>query len=67
LKNSQTDKSIYPMVDEFGYQFSSRFIFNSSWDRNFYVITKPEQITVNKRIAMSAKSLDDNQIINITE
>jgi hypothetical protein len=49
LKNSTADKSIYPMVDEFGYQFSSRFIFSSSWDKNFYVITKPEQVTKPKK------------------
>jgi hypothetical protein len=43
LKNTGTDLSIYPMCDEFGYQFSSRFIFNSSWDKDFYVITNSEQ------------------------
>jgi len=43
LKNTGTDLSIYPMVDEFGYQFSSRFIFNSSWDKDFYIITNSEQ------------------------
>ncbi len=43
LKNTDTDKSIYPMVDEFGYQFRSRFIFNSSWDNGFYVLTNNEQ------------------------
>jgi len=43
LKNVDTDLSIYPMVDEYGYQFSSRFIFNSSWDKDFYVITNSDQ------------------------
>jgi hypothetical protein len=48
LKNSTSDKSIYPMVDEFGYQFNSRFIFNSCWDSNFYIVTTTNQ-NVNKR------------------
>ena len=48
LKDTDKDKSIYPMVDEYGYQFGSRFIFNSSWDKDFYVITNPEQ-NVNKQ------------------
>jgi len=48
LKNTDTDKSIYPMVDEFGYQFSYRFIFNSSWDKDFYILTSPDQ-NVNKK------------------
>jgi len=43
LKNTDKDKSIYPMVDEYGYQFSSRFIFSSSWDKDFYIITNPDQ------------------------
>ena len=48
LSGKETDKSIYPMVDEFGYQFGARFIFNSSWDRDFYIITNSDQnINVN--------------------
>jgi hypothetical protein len=43
LKNTDKDKSIYPMVDEYGYQFGSRFIFNSCWDKDFYIITNSEQ------------------------
>ncbi len=43
LKNTDKDKSIYPMVDEYGYQYSSRFIFNSSWDKDFYIITNTDQ------------------------
>lgn len=49
LKNTDKDKSIYPMVDEYGYQYSSRFIFNSSWDKDFYLITTSDQ-NVNKQI-----------------
>ena len=49
LKNTDKDKSIYPMVDEFGYQFGSRFIFNSSWDRDFYIVTNSDQ-NINKQV-----------------
>lgn len=49
LKNTDTDLPIYPMVDEYGYQFGSRFIFNSSWDKDFYIITNSEQ-NMNKHI-----------------
>ena len=48
LKETDKDRSIYPMVDEFGYQFSTRFIFNSSWDHNFYVVTNSDQ-NINKQ------------------
>ena len=49
LKNNDQDRSIYPMVDEYGYQYSSRFIFNSNWDKDFYVITTPDQ-NINKKV-----------------
>jgi hypothetical protein len=51
LKNTDQDKSIYPMIDEFGYQFSSRFIFNSSWDKDFYILTNPDQNQNKKNFA----------------
>ena len=51
LKNTDQDMSIYPRVDEYGYQYSSRFIFNSSWDREFYVLTNPDQIVNTKSFA----------------
>lgn len=54
LKNSTSDKSIYPMIDEFGYTFSSRFIFSSNWDDNFYTITKPDQVKLSKKIAFQS-------------
>jgi len=46
LKDTDKDRSVYPMVDEYGYQFNSRFIFNSSWDIDFYLITNSYQKTV---------------------
>jgi len=49
LKNTDKDKSIYPMVDEYGYQFGARFIFNSSWDKDFYIVTNSDQ-NINKQV-----------------
>jgi hypothetical protein len=57
LKDTDKDKSIYPMVDEYGYQYSSRFIFNSSWDKDFYVITNPDQ-NINKMAFANLNNID---------
>jgi len=42
IKNNEEDKSIYPMVDEFGLQYGKRFIFKGTFDSDFYVFTKNE-------------------------
>lgn len=42
IKETEEDKSIYPMVDEFGYSWNSRYIFKSSWDTDYYYRTKNE-------------------------
>jgi hypothetical protein len=39
LKDEYNEKSIYPMVDEFGYGFTKRFIFKSNWDSDFFIRT----------------------------
>ena len=57
LKNTDKDKSIYSMIDEFGYQWSSRFIFNSSWDHNFYVLTNIDQ-NINKQVFSNLSNVE---------
>jgi hypothetical protein len=42
IKNTEEDRSIYPMIDEYGYSYNDRFIFKSSWDNDFYTRTKNE-------------------------
>jgi len=42
LKDTKEDKSIYPMIDEYGYNFDKKFIFKSNWDNNYYQKTKKE-------------------------
>jgi len=36
LRNSPSLKSIYPMLDEFGYTTKDMFIFKSNWDIEYY-------------------------------
>jgi hypothetical protein len=48
LKNNSNLKSIYPMIDEFGYTTTDFFIFKSSWDFEYFiecVDVKQEEIT----------------------
>ncbi|MEI7425141.1 MAG: hypothetical protein WCK10_03420, partial [Candidatus Staskawiczbacteria bacterium] len=61
LKNTDQDRSIYPMVDEYGYQYSSRFIFSSSWDRDFYVLTNADQ-AVRAVFAQSVSTNNQQQV-----
>ena len=42
LKNTKEDRSYYPMIDEIGYSYNKKFIFNSSWDTDYYIRTKNE-------------------------
>ena len=39
LRNEKNEKSIYPMLDEFGYTTTDFFIFSSSWEFEYYVST----------------------------
>jgi hypothetical protein len=39
LKDVKGDSSVYPMVDEFGYSVTDRFIFKSTWDSDFFIKT----------------------------
>lgn len=43
LRNSDTERSYYPMIDEIGLSQTNRFIFLSAWDKNFYIKTLNEQ------------------------
>lgn len=37
LRNDRSNKSIYPMLDEFGYTFIDFFIFKSTWDYEYHI------------------------------
>jgi len=49
LKNrdSKNDKSIYPMVGEFGYSYTDFMIFKSTWDKEYHI---EDVLIKNKRI-----------------
>jgi len=44
LDNVKDQKSIYPMVEEFGYTTIDSFIFKSTWDLNYHHITSNNTI-----------------------
>jgi hypothetical protein len=46
LNNIKDQKSIYPMIDEFGYTTVDTFIFKSSWDSNYHYITSNSPIVI---------------------
>jgi hypothetical protein len=37
LKNDKNLKSVYPMLDEFGYHITDFFIFKSTWDLEYHI------------------------------
>jgi hypothetical protein len=39
FKNSKNERSIYPMIDEFGYTYIDFMIFKSTWDLEYYIET----------------------------
>jgi hypothetical protein len=53
LNNVKDQKSIYPMIDEFGYTTVDTFIFKSSWDTNYHYMSSniltiaPSTTTIN--------------------
>jgi hypothetical protein len=57
LKNTEKDLSLYPIVDEYGYEYGNRFIFNSSWDKDFYILTNSEQ-NINKQVFSNLSSIE---------
>lgn len=39
LRKDKRNKSVYPMIDEFGYSLVDMFMFKSTWDLNYHYIT----------------------------
>jgi hypothetical protein len=56
LKNSPNLKSIFPMVDEFGYTYKNVFIFKSNWDTNYFTecVNNDNPITTTKTITYNS-------------
>jgi hypothetical protein len=57
LNNVLDTKSVYPMIDEFGYTVMDKFIFKSTWDSAFYceVVNNDRSVESNNK---------NNKIIN---
>lgn len=43
------DKSIYPMVDEWGYDYDARYIFSSNFEPSYYYISKKIEVPKNPK------------------
>lgn len=57
LKNKPDLKSIYPIIDEFGYTTRDFFIFKSTWDNEYYLECLE---TTKVTLAVSNKSIKTN-------
>ena len=67
LKNDKGQKSIYPMLDEFGYTTTDFFIFSSSWEDEYYVSTSintPSEV-INSTVNTSVFAGAQGQYVNI--
>ena len=60
LGNVNDEKSIYPMLDEFGYSIYDFFIFSSTWDLKYYL----ETVSNSKNKDYLQKYTTDENIIN---
>jgi hypothetical protein len=46
-------RSVYPMVDEYGYDVLPKYIFQSTWDRNYYLESRAVIMSKNKYPGLS--------------
>ena len=60
LGNINDEKSIYPMLDEFGYSIYDFFIFSSTWDLKYYL----ETVSLSKNKDYLQKYTIDENVIN---
>jgi len=65
LKNNNSYKSIYPMIDEFGYTFVDFFIFKSTWDIEYHYECKKNEEVKTKALPTSATLANIPETINI--
>lgn len=66
LANENDERSIYPMLDEFGYSVYDFFIFSSTWDIRYYLETVPlnfsrnylQKYTTDQNIVSNVENID---------
>ena len=62
LKDEEDEKSIYPMLDEFGYSIYDFFIFSSTWDLKYYLETSV--LTKANKDYLEKYTIDENIVNN---
>ena len=62
LKNIPNIKSVYPMLDEYGYHPTDFFIFKSTWDTEYHIecLDVPQSAPVQSNQSLANISIDNN-------
>ncbi|MFM2392630.1 MAG: Tenacibaculum phage PTm1, partial [Bacteroidota bacterium] len=50
---SDKEKSVYPMVDEYGYDFDARYMFAANFEPSYYYISKKIEVPINSKKNLS--------------
>lgn len=65
LKINEGDgRSIYPMVDEYGYAYESTYLFSSNWEPNFYTLSRKVEVEPNEYPGISGYTILHNGVDN---
>jgi hypothetical protein len=62
LKDVADEKSIYPMLDEFGYSVYDFFIFSSTWNLKYYL---ESDVSVSNNNYLKRYTTDENLINSV--
>jgi hypothetical protein len=68
LREVKDSKSIYPMLDEFGYSFLDFFIFKSTWDYGYSIETvlpKPNPVKDINNVKVTKDKFFSESITNV--
>ena len=64
LNNNTSYKSIYPMLDEFGYTFTDFFMFKSTWDYQYHIECSPLDQVKTKVLNTNLLTTSIPQLVN---
>jgi hypothetical protein len=53
-------KSIYPMVDEYGYDFDSKYLFSSNWEKDYNYLSRKIEVEPNTYPSIAGYTLQYN-------
>jgi hypothetical protein len=69
LKNNPNIKSIYPMLDEYGYHPTDFFIFKSTWDYEYHIecIDVPQVVQIVANQSLSVPFISNNSNNNLSQ